>query len=320
MKAASKDMMNTLSRSVLTLYSYDDNADDNSIPNVVRQCLQLISRFPMLSVYGYFADRHYHDDQSMYIVPPLKEGSFAENLLHMLRPDGNYTREEALALDMALILHMDHGGGNNSTFTTHVVSSTMTDTYSAVAAALGSLKGPRHGGANIRVAHMIADMKQNVHDWTDDEEVTRYLEALLHKEAFDHSGLIYGIGHAVYSKSDPRAEIFKAFVEGLAKTKGREDEYALYDKVATLAPQIIADERKMYKGVSANVDFYSGFAYDLLGLPEELYTPLFAMARIVGWSAHRIEELSNSSKIIRPAYLCIEPDHDYVPLAERSKD
>ncbi|MBQ1370016.1 MAG: citrate synthase, partial [Clostridia bacterium] len=242
---------------------------------------------------------------------------FAENLLHILRPDGNYTETEARVLDACLLLHMDHGGGNNSTFTTHVVSSTNTDLYSVIAAALGALKGPRHGGANIMVTQMFADMEKNVHDWKDDDEVSAYLRKLLHKEAFDQSGLIYGVGHAVYSKSDPRAEILKGFTELLATEKGRSEEYELYNKVAELAPGIIAAERHMYKGACANVDFYSGLVYQMLGLPEELFTPLFAMARIVGWSAHVIEEHANNSKIIRPAYDGIEPEREYKHLNDR---
>jgi len=319
MKAPSEDMMNTLSRSVLTLYAYDKYADDTSLPNVVMQCMKLISRAPMLAVYGYYTDQYYNEDKSLFVVQPMDHGSFAENLLHLLRPDGQYSKVEALALDAALVLHMDHGGGNNSTFTTHVVTSTMTDTYSAMGAALGSLKGPRHGGANIKVVHMFDDLKQQVSDWTDDEEIEHYLGALLHKEAFDRAGLIYGVGHAVYSKSDPRAEIFKWFVKNLATEKGCLDEYDLYDRVERLAPQVISRERKMYKGVCANVDFYSGFAYRMLGLPEELFTPMFAMARMVGWSAHRIEELANNSKIIRPGYKCIEPDQEYIPMVDRNE-
>jgi len=317
MKAPADDMMNTLSRSVLTLYSYDKYPDNTDLTNVVMQCMKLISMAPMLAVYGYYADQYYNEDESLFIVQPLDHGSFAENLLHLLRPEGDYSEVEALALDAALVLHMDHGGGNNSTFTTHVVTSTMTDTYSAFAAALGSLKGPRHGGANIKVVHMFDDMKEQVHDWKSDDEIRQYLRALLHKEAFDKAGLIYGVGHAVYSKSDPRAEIFKTFVRWLAEEKGEEEEFDLYRRVERLAPEVISAERKMYKGVCANVDFYSGFAYRLLGLPEELYTPLFAMARMVGWSAHRIEELANNSKIIRPGYKSIEPDKGYIPMDER---
>ncbi|OUQ13423.1 citrate/2-methylcitrate synthase [Lachnoclostridium sp. An138] len=317
MKAPSKDMMNTLARSVLTLYSYDDRGDDISIPNVLRQSLQLIALFPVLSVYGYQAYSHYHDGKSLYIHQPQPNLSTAENILYTLRPDSSYTDFEAKVLDIALVLHMEHGGGNNSSFTTHVVSSSGTDTYSSVAASLGSLKGPRHGGANIKVVRMFEDMKQQVKDWTDEKEVGAYLRALLSKEAFDHAGLIYGMGHAVYSLSDPRANIFKSFVERLSKEKGREDEFRLYSMVEQLAPKIIGEERQIYKGVSANVDFYSGFVYSMLDLPLELYTPIFAMARIVGWSAHRIEELANNGKIIRPAYKSVAEKQEYVKLSER---
>ena len=317
MKAPSKDMMNTLARSVLTLYSYDDKGDDISIPNVLRQSLQLIALFPVLSVYGYQAYSHYHDGKSLYIHQPQAELSTAENILYTLRPDSSYSDFEAKVLDIALVLHMEHGGGNNSSFTTHVVSSSGTDTYSSVAASLGSLKGPRHGGANIKVVRMFEDMKQNVKDWTSEEEVGSYLKALLHKEAFDRAGLIYGMGHAVYSLSDPRANIFKSFVERLSKEKGREEEFQLYSMVERLAPKIIGEERQIYKGVSANVDFYSGFVYSMLDLPLELYTPIFAMARIVGWSAHRIEELANNGKIIRPAYKSVAEKQEYVKLSER---
>ena len=317
MKAPSKDMMNTLARSVLTLYSYDDRADDTSIPNVLRQCLQLISLFPMLSIYGYQAYSHYHDGNSLFIHQPIPELSTAENILHILRPDSYYTPLEARILDIALVLHMEHGGGNNSSFTTHVVTSSLTDTYSTIAAAIGSLKGPRHGGANIKVVKMFEEMKQVVRDWEDEEEVSDYLKKLLHKEAFDHAGLIYGVGHAIYSTSDPRAVAFKSFVEKLSVEKGLHKEFALYSLVERLAPQIIAEERQMYKGVSINVDFYSGFVYHMLGLPMELYTPIFAIARIAGWSAHRLEELANNGKIIRPAYKSIGEDKDYIPLSER---
>ena len=302
MKAPSSDMMNTLARSVLTLYSYDERANDISIPNVLRQCLQLIALFPLLSVYGYQAYRHYHDGQSLFIHQPQPELSTAENILHILRPDSSYTELEARILDIALVLHAEHGGGNNSTFTTHVVSSSGTDTYSTVAASLGSLKGPKHGGANIKVMQMFDDMKATIQDWEDEEEVENYLKRLLHKEAFDKAGLIYGMGHAVYSLSDPRANIFKKFVRSLSEEKGMTKEFQLYSMVERLAPQVISQERKIYKGVSANVDFYSGFVYHMLGLPSELFTPIFAIARISGWSAHRIEELMNAGKIIRPAY------------------
>ena len=317
MKAPSRDMMNTLARSVLTLYSYDEKDDDISIPNVLRQSLQLISLFPLLSVYGYQAYRHYHDNKSLYIHSPKENLSTAENILRILRPDKNYTPLEARLLDVALVLHMEHGGGNNSTFTTHVVTSTHTDTYSAIAAALGSLKGPRHGGANIKVVDMIADMKENLKDWKDEEEVANHLKKLLRGEAFDHQGLIYGMGHAVYSTSDPREIIFKNYVEKLSVEKGLQDEFALYSLIEKLGPQIIAEERHMFKGVCCNVDFYSGFVYEMLGIPKELFTPMFAIARIVGWSAHRIEELSNNGKIIRPAYKPVITDETYIPLSNR---
>lgn len=317
MKAPGRDIMNALSRSVLTLYSYDNNPEDISLPNVLRQCLNLISVFPLLSVYGYQAYNHYIKGKSMYIHNPKKELSTAENILRILRPDKKYTDLEAKILDLALILHMEHGGGNNSTFTTHVVSSSGTDTYSTIAAALGSLKGPKHGGANIKVIRMFNDMKHAVHNWDDEDEVRAYLKKLLHKEAFDRSGLIYGMGHAIYSVSDPRAEVLKSFVESLAKEKGRMKDYRLYSLVERLAPEVIAEERRIYKGVSANVDFYSGFVYSMLDLPLELYTPMFAVARIVGWSAHRMEELINTDKIIRPAYKNVLDSAEYVPLSER---
>ena len=319
MKAPSKDMMNTLARSILTLYSYDDAADDVSLPNVLRQCLQLISLCPLLSIYGYQAYSHYHDGQSFFIHQPLSEGSMAENILHILRPDSRYTPLEAKLLDICMILHMEHGGGNNSTFTTHVVSSSLTDTYSVMAAAIGSLKGPRHGGANIKVIQMFEDMKKEVKDWADEEEVSRYLDRLLNKDAFDKAGLIYGVGHAVYSISDPRAVVLKKFVEKLSEEKGLHKEFELYNLVERLAPQIIAGERKMYKGVSVNVDFYSGFVYKMLGLPMELYTPIFAIARMSGWAAHRLEELANNGKIIRPAYKSICEERAYVDLKDRTE-
>ena len=317
MKAPSRDMMNTLARSVLTLYSYDEKDDDISIPNVLRQCLQLISLFPLLSVYGYQAYNHYQHNKSLYIHSPKENLSTAENILRILRPDKSYTPLEARLLDVALVLHMEHGGGNNSTFTTHVVSSTHTDTYSAIAAALGSLKGPRHGGANIKVVNMIADMKEQVKDWTDEDEVSNHLRKLLRGEVFDHQGLIYGMGHAVYSTSDPRELIFRSYVEKLSVEKGLQEEFALYSLIEKLGPKIIAEERHMFKGVCCNVDFYSGFVYEMLGIPKELFTPMFAIARIVGWSAHRIEELSNNGKIIRPAYKPVITDETYVPLSNR---
>lgn len=317
MKAPSHDMMNTLARSVLTLYSYDEAADDISIPNVLRQCMQLIALFPQLSVYGYQAYKHYHDGQSLFIHSPNPELSTAENILYMLRPDSEYTELEARILDIALVIHADHGGGNNSTFTTHVVSSSGTDTYSTVAASLGSLKGPKHGGANIKVIQMFDDMMENIKDWEDEDEIKAYLSDLLDKKAFDKAGLIYGMGHAVYSISDPRARIFKGYVEKLSKAKGLDKEFTLYSNVERLAPIVIGEKRQIYKGVSANVDFYSGFVYRMLGLPIELYTPIFAIARISGWSAHRIEELINAGKIIRPAYKSVAKHLEYTPLADR---
>jgi len=317
MKAPSKDMMNTLARSILTMYSYDDRADDTSLPNVLRQCLQLISISPLLTIYGYQAYRHYHDGDSLYIHQPQPQLSTAENILHILRPDSQFTQLEARILDVALVLHMEHGGGNNSSFTTHVVTSSLTDTYSVMAAAIGSLKGPRHGGANIKVVRMFEEMMATLKDWEDEEEVAAYLRKLLNKEAFDHAGLIYGVGHAVYSKSDPRAVIFKNFVEKLSVEKGLEKEFRLYSLVEKLAPQVISGERQIYKGVSVNVDFYSGFVYKMLGLPEELFTPIFAIARIVGWSAHRMEELANNGKIIRPAYKPIGYDKNYTNIGSR---
>lgn len=316
MKAPSKDMMNNISRCILNLYSYDEKADDTSIPNVLRQCLNLISQFPMLMVYGYHA-YNYRMGDDLYIYAPSPELSTAENILMMLREDRKYTPLEARILDMALVLHMDHGGGNNSTFTTHVVTSSGTDTYSTMAAAMASLKGPKHGGANIKVSQMIADMKEHVKDWTDEDEVRNYLEALLDKKAFDQKGLIYGMGHAVYSISDPRADVFKHFVQQLAKEKGCEKEYCLYELVEKLAPAVIGEKRKIYKGVNANVDFYSGLVYGMLGLPQQLYTPIFAAARVVGWSAHRLEELKNVDKIIRPAYKPLAPYRDYVEMKDR---
>ena len=316
MKAPSRDMMNNISRCILQLYSYDAKADDTDIPNVLRQCLNLIAQFPMLMVYGYHA-YNYRRGQDLYIYAPDPSLSTAENILMMLRENRQYTALEAEILDMALVLHMDHGGGNNSTFTTHVVTSSGTDTYSTISAAMASLKGPKHGGANIKVTQMFEDMKFCVKDWTDDDEVRAYLEALLNKEAFDRKGLIYGMGHAIYSVSDPRAEIFKKFVKELAIEKGCEKEYALYEKVEKMAPEVIAQKRKMYKGVNANVDFYSGLVYSMLDLPPALYTPIFATARIVGWSAHRLEELKNVDKIIRPAYKPLAPYRDYIKLDDR---
>lgn len=317
MKAPSADMMNALAKSVLSLYAYDKNPDDTSIENVLRQCLQLTALFPILSVYSYNAYIHYHKNKSLIIHHPKPELSTAENILRLLRPDKKYTALEARVLDMALVLHAEHGGGNNSTFTTHVVSSSGTDTYSAVAASLASLKGPKHGGANIKVVEMFADMKKHVKHWDDEDEVAAYLEKILDKQAFDNKGLIYGMGHAVYSISDPRARVFKGFVEQLSREKGRQDEYNLYALVERLAPEVIGKKRKMFKGVSANVDFFSGFVYSMLGLPGQLFTPIFAVARIAGWSAHRLEELINAGKIIRPAYMSISTETPYIKLKDR---
>jgi len=319
-KAPSRDMMNVISRSVLALYSYDDNADDTSIQNVLRQCLGLIASFPSLAVYGYQAFSHFHGKNSLFIHSPRPDLSTAENILHMLRSDSSYTELEARLLDLALVLHMEHGGGNNSSFVTHVVTSSGTDTYSVIASALGSLKGPRHGGANAKVIQMFADMEQQLKNWDDEEEIEGYLIKLLNGEAFDQKGLIYGVGHAVYSISDPRAIILKKSAALLAREKGQEDEFELYARVERLAPQAIAKVRKIYKGVSVNVDFYSGLVYKMLDIPPELFTPLFAIARIVGWSAHRIEEIVNAGKIIRPAYKSVAARRDYVPLAGRGQD
>lgn len=317
LKTPSRDMMNMISRSVLSLYSFDEQADDIAIENVLRQCLFLIACFPALAVYSYQAFAHFFGDRSLVIHSPRSDLSIAENILHMLRPDNAYTELEAALLDLALVLHAEHGGGNNSSFVTHVMTSSGTDTYSVIAAALGSLKGPRHGGANIKVTQMFEDLKQSVCDWQDDDEISAYLHRLLAGEAFDRQGLIYGIGHAVYSISDPRAVILKNQTARLAAEKGLEDEFDLYTRVERLAPVVIGSVRRMYKGVSANVDFYSGFLYRMLDIPPELYTPLFAVARIAGWSAHRIEELVNAGKIIRPAYKSVSARRAYICLEDR---
>ena len=315
MKAPSKDLMNSLTRSVLTLASYDDSVGDNSLQTQMEQCIKLISVFPMLAVYGYHAYNYYLNDGSMYI--PRPELSAAENLLQMLRPDQQYTPLEAHVLDIALLLHMEHGGGNNSTFTTRVVTSSGADTYSVIAAALSSLKGPKHGGANIKVMEMMDDIRAHVSDVTDEDEMRAYIGKIVDKEAFDHKGLVYGMGHAVYSLSDPRAVVFKSFVQQLAMAKGRKADFDFYNTVERLAPQVIAEKRHIYKGVSTNVDFYSGFVYNMLGIPVELYTPMFAVARVVGWSAHRMEELVNVDKIIRPAYKSVMATRDYLPMENR---
>ena len=318
MKSPSVDLMNSMARSVLTLYSYDSAADDLSLTNVLNQCLYLIATYPMLAVYSYQAYAYYKSDSnSFFIHDPDPTLSTAENILHMLRIDSRYTNLEARVLDLALILHAEHGGGNNSTFATRLVTSTGTDTYSAMAAAMGSLKGPKHGGANIKVCRMFEDIKQHVRNWEDKGELRSYLTKILDKEAFDGSGLIYGLGHAVYQISDPRAEIFRNSVGKLSKAKGREDEFALYSSIEEVGAELLRERRKTDKGVCANVDFYSGFCYQMLGLPMELFTPMFAVARIVGWSAHRLEELINSSKIMRPAYKYVGTHKEYVSLDKR---
>ncbi len=318
MKAPGADIMNSMTRSILTLASYDDKKDDISIPNVLRQCIQLIAEFPMLAAYGYHAYNHYENDESMYIHRPDKNLTISENLLRMLRPDRQYTKLESDVLDVALLLHMEHGGGNNSTFTTRVVTSSGSDTYSSIAAAMSSLKGPKHGGANLQVMRMMDNIKSNVSDFSDKDEIYAYLEKIINKEANDKSGLIYGMGHAVYSLSDPRERVFKRFVKQLSEDKGRQNDMLLYSNIEELAPKVIADKRKIYKGVSPNVDFYSGFVYDMLNIPRELFTPLFAVARVVGWSAHRIEELVTADKIIRPAYKSLVTHHAYIPREERT--
>lgn len=317
MKAPSYDIMNSMTRSVLTLASYDKQAENLEISNVLRQSIQLISVFPMLAVYAYHAYNHYEKNESMYIHRPEANLSASENFLRMLRPDMKYTKLEAQVLDVALLLHMEHGGGNNSTFTTRVVTSSGSDTYSAIAAALSSLKGHKHGGANIMVMRMMDDIRNHVSDYEDEEEISAYLAKILHKEAFDRKGLIYGMGHAVYSLSDPREVIFKTFVEKLAKAKGRDKDMALYNNIEKIAPKLIAQERQIFKGVSPNVDFYSGFVYNMLDIPVELYTPLFAIARIAGWSTHRIEELVSVNKIIRPSYKSLVKKQDYVGRDDR---
>lgn len=313
MKAPRVDIMNSMTRSILTLACYDDRQDDLSLSNVLRQCIMLISNFSMMAVYGYHAYNHYDNNGSMYIHRPDSNLSIAENFLRMLRPDKSFTELEARVLDIALLLHMEHGGGNNSTFTTRVVTSSGSDTYSAIAAAMSSLKGRKHGGANLQVMKMMDDIKSHVSDFGDEEEIATYLDKILNKQAYDRQGLIYGMGHAVYSLSDPREQVFRKFVEELAHDKGKDKDLMLYENIEKIAPMIIAKERKIYKGVSPNVDFYSGFVYEMLGIPRELYTPLFAIARIAGWSAHRMEELVTTDKIIRPAYKSLVTDREYVP-------
>ena len=320
MKASNGDIMNAMQRCILTLYTYDAKPEDTSPENVLRQCLEMIAKLPLLAVYSYHSYRHFRKDDTLFIRNPQKGLSLAENILLMLRPDGNYTELEAKVLDIALILHAEHGGGNNSTFTTHVVTSSGTDTYSSVAASIGSLKGPRHGGANLKVQNMFEDIKANVKDWSDEKEVENYLCKILNKEAFDRSGLIYGMGHAVYTLSDPREVILKKFAKKLAEEKGMMKEFALYELVEGLAGRLVMEQRKLFKNVCANVDFYSGFVYTMLGIPKELFTPIFAIARIPGWSAHRLEELINANKIIRPASKYVGHHMDFVPYEDRKTE
>jgi citrate synthase len=317
MKAPSQDIMNKIARGVLASYSYDDDPENRSVGNIVKQCIHLIARFSSLAAYGYQAKRRYYDDKSMYIHNPKPELSTAENFLRLIRADKTYTRLEAETLDLALILHAEHGGGNNSSLTVHVVSSADTDTYSAIAAAVGSLKGRRHGGANIRVVEMMDDIKSNVKDWTNENEVKDYIYKIANKEAFDHTGLVYGMGHAVYTISDPREILLKAKAKELAKEKGFLEEFELYSLVEKVAPKIIQEIHNSDKCVCANVDFYSGFVYTMLNIPRELFTPIFAISRISGWSAHRIEEVVSGGRIYRPAYKNVSPERDYVPIHDR---
>ena len=317
MKASNADIMNSMQRCILTLYTYDSKPEDTSAENVLRQSIELIAKLPLIAVYSYHSYCHFRKDETLFIRNPQKDLSLAENILLMLRPDSVYTELEAKVLDIALILHAEHGGGNNSTFTTHVVTSSGTDTYSSVAASIGSLKGPRHGGANLKVQDMFEDIKVNVKDWEDEAEVEAYLRKILNKEAFDRSGLIYGMGHAVYTLSDPREVILKKFARELAVEKGMMKEFALYELVERLAGRLVMEQRRLFKNVCANVDFYSGFVYTMLGIPKELFTPIFAIARIPGWSAHRLEEILNANKIIRPAYKYVGKHVDFVPMPKR---
>lgn len=317
MKASNENIMNAMQRCVLTLYTYDDNPDNTSVENALRQSMQLIAKMPLIAVYSYHSYRHFRQDENLLIKNPKKEYSFSENILYMLREDGQFTELEAKVLDIALVLHAEHGGGNNSTFTTHVVTSSGTDTYSSTAASIGSLKGPRHGGANLKVQNMFSDLKAHVEHWDNEDEIVDYLQKVLNKEAFDHAGLIYGMGHAVYTLSDPREVILKRFAQALAEEKGMTEEFDLYDKVEGIAGKLIMEHRKLFKNVCSNVDFYSGFVYSMLGIPEELFTPIFAIARMPGWSAHRLEELINANKIIRPAYKYVGHHTDFVAFDER---
>lgn len=317
MKASNENIMNSMQRCVLTLYTYDSNPEDISVLNVLRQSIELLAKIPVIAVHSYHAYRHFRKDEMLFMRNPEKGLSMAENILLMLRSDGKYTELEAKVLDIALILHAEHGGGNNSTFTTHVVTSSGTDTYSSMSASIGSLKGPRHGGANLKVQNMFTDIKTNVKDWTNEEEVAAYINKILNKQAFDKTGLVYGMGHAVYTLSDPRKVILKEFAKSLAEEKGRMEEFALYELVERLAGQLIMEHRQLFKNVCANVDFYSGFVYEMLGIPEELFTPIFAIARMAGWSAHRLEELITAGKIIRPAYKYVGVHEEFVPIENR---
>ncbi len=318
MKAPSSNIMNALQKSILTLYSYDNNPEDISAQNVLRQSIQLIAKMPLISVYAYCSYRHYKKHESLMIRNPVNEYSTAENILYMLRENGEFTALEAKVLDVALVIHAEHGGGNNSTFTTHVVTSSGTDTYSAVAAAIASLKGFRHGGANLKVKHMFEEIKTHVLDWNDEAAIREYLTKIVDKQAFDKTGLIYGLGHAVYTKSDPRQVILKEYAKQLAEEKGRMEEFNFYDRIERIGKEVIAEKRHLFKPVCANVDFYSGFVYDMLQIPEELFTPIFAISRISGWCAHRLEEIINNGKIIRPAYKYVADHLTYVPLEERN--
>ena len=320
MKASNENIMNAMQRCILTLYTYDDKADDVSVSNALRQSMQLIAKMPLIAVYSYHSYLHFRQDENLLIKNPKSELSFSENLLYMLREDGQFTELEAKVLDIALVLHAEHGGGNNSTFTTHVVTSSGTDTYSAIAASIGSLKGPKHGGANLKVQDMFADIMTHCEDWEDEEALKDYLNAILDKKVFDHAGLIYGMGHAVYTLSDPREVILKRYAKNLAEEKGLQKEFALYETVERIAGELIMNKRKLFKPVCANVDFYSGFVYTMLNIPRELFTPIFAISRISGWSAHRMEELVNAGKIIRPAYRYVGHHRSYQEVEDRKEE
>ncbi|MCK9478389.1 MAG: citrate/2-methylcitrate synthase [Firmicutes bacterium] len=317
LKAPSPDIMNKLARSVLALYSYDDDPDNLSLENLLRQSFELISCFPAIIAYAYHTKNHYYDGESLFLHTSKPELSIAENFLRLIRADKSYTRQEAEILDLCLILHAEHGGGNNSTFTTHVISSTGTDTYSAISASIGSLKGSKHGGANNRVMAMMDEIKSNVKDWADKDEVAAYITKIINKQAGDKTGLIYGFGHAVYTISDPRTELLKTHAQKLAQQKGRTAEFELYSLIEQITPKLFAEIKKQNKPLPANVDFYSGFVYNLLGIPQELYTPIFAMARIAGWCAHRIEEVISNNRILRPAYRSVADTREYIKLSNR---